>query len=107
MIKAHERAQNISLKLGANHGQRGLRVLHQVNGSQRIGGGHVWPCPLDRLNGKYGLAHVVPTGCQGIPNSLPDDVLKVQVHVDNIAMKIELFGTHRPNRPGRQKRLGA
>ena len=36
MIKAHDRAQNISLKLGANHGQRVLRVLHQFNGSQRV-----------------------------------------------------------------------
>jgi len=40
-------------------------VLYQVNGSQRIGGSHVWPCPLDSLNGKHGLGHVVLTGCQG------------------------------------------
>ena len=29
-----------------------------------------------------GLAQVILTGCQGILKSLPDDVLKVQVHVD-------------------------
>ena len=27
-----------------------------------------------------GLAQIVPTDCQGIPKSLPDDVLKVRVH---------------------------
>ncbi len=32
------------------------------------------------LNGKLGLARVVPTDCQGILKSLPDDVLKVRVH---------------------------
>ncbi len=37
-------------------------------------------CPLDSLNGKHGLAQVIPTGCQGVPKSLPDDVLKVRVH---------------------------
>ncbi len=57
---------------------------------------------LDRL----GLAHVVLTGCLGIPKNLPDDVLKVQVYVDNIAMKIELLGIYRPNQPSRRKRLG-
>ncbi len=39
------------------------------------------PDPLDSPNGKLGLAQVVLTGCQGIPKSLPDDVLKVGVHV--------------------------
>jgi hypothetical protein len=34
--------------------------------------GHVWPYPLDSLNGKHGLAHVVPTGRIGNPKSLPD-----------------------------------
>ena len=31
---------------------------NQGNGSQRVGGGHVWPCPLDRPEGKgaYTLA---------------------------------------------------
>ena len=53
---------------------------HQIDGSQRVGGGHVWPCPLDSPNGKLGLAQVILTGCQGIPKSLPDDVLKVRVH---------------------------
>ncbi len=48
-------------------------LLHQVNGSQRVGGGHVWPCPLDSLNGKHGLDHVILTGRQGIPKSLADD----------------------------------
>jgi hypothetical protein len=55
-------------------------VLHQVDGSERVGGGHVWPCLLDSLNGKHGLAHVVPTGRLGNSESLPDDVLKVRIH---------------------------
>ncbi len=59
----------------------GIFVLHQVDGSERVGGGHVWPCLLDSLNGNHGLAHVVPTGRLGNPESLPDDVLKVRVHV--------------------------
>ncbi len=54
---------------------------HQVNGSQRIGGGHVWPRPLDSPNGKLGLAQVVLAGCLSIGEGLPDDVLKVRVHV--------------------------
>ena len=37
--------------------------------------------PLDSLDGKPRLAQVILTGCQGIPKSLPDDVLKVRVHV--------------------------
>ncbi len=44
---------------------------HQVNGSQCVEGSHVWPCSLDSLNGKHGLDHVIPTGCLGIPKSLP------------------------------------
>ena len=28
------------------------------NPRQRVGGGHVWPCPLDGPNGKLGLAQV-------------------------------------------------
>ncbi len=40
----------------------------------------VWPCSLDSLNGKHGLAHVISTDCQGIIKSLSDDVLKVRVH---------------------------
>ncbi len=56
-------------------------MLHQVDGSHRVGDRHVWPCPLDSLNGKLGLARVVPSDCQGIPKSLPDDVFKVRVHV--------------------------
>ncbi len=71
----------MSLKLGANHGQRGLRVLRQVNDSQRIGGSHVWPYPLDSLKGSYGLANMVKPSCQGISTGLPDDVLNVRVHV--------------------------
>ena len=43
-----------------------------------VGGGHVWPCPLDSLNGKLGLAQVIPTGFLGIPKGLPDDVSKVR-----------------------------
>jgi len=46
-----------------------------------VGGGHVWPCPLDSLNGKHGLTHLIFTGCLGVPKSLPDDVLEVRVHV--------------------------
>ncbi len=46
-----------------------------------VGGGHVWLCPLDCLNSKHGLAHVVFTVCQGFSKSLSDDVLKVRVHV--------------------------
>ena len=30
-------------------------MLHQVDGSERVSGGHVWPRLLDSLNGKYGL----------------------------------------------------
>ncbi len=37
---------------------------------------------LSSLNGKLGLAQVILTSCQGISKSLPDDVLKVQVHWD-------------------------
>ncbi len=56
-------------------------MTHQVNGSQRVGGGHVGPCPLDSPNGNLGLAQVILTGCQGIPKSLPDDVFEVRGHV--------------------------
>jgi hypothetical protein len=87
--------------------QRGLRLLHQVYGSQRVGGGHVWPCSLDSLNGKHGLDHVVLTDCLGNLKSLPDDVLKAQVNVGNIAIKTDLLGVYRHNQPGRRKRLGA
>ena len=52
-------------------------MLHQINGSQYFGVGHVWPCQLDSLNGKHGLAGVFPTGCQGILESLPDDLIEV------------------------------
>jgi hypothetical protein len=54
-----------------------VATTHQVDRSQRISGGHVWPRLLDGLNGKHGLAHVISTDCQGIIKSLPDDVLKV------------------------------
>ena len=30
-------------------------MLHQVYGSERVSGGHVWPRLLGSLNGKYGL----------------------------------------------------
>ncbi len=56
-------------------------MLHQVDGSERVSGGHVWPRLLDSLNGNHGLAHVVPTGRLGNPKSLPNDVLKVRVQV--------------------------
>ncbi len=80
MIKAREEVQNLSLRLNANRGLRGLRLPYHIDRSQLVGGGHVWPCPLDSLNGKHGLAHVIPAGCLGVPKSLPDDVLKVRVH---------------------------
>ena len=70
---------------------------HQVNGSQRVGGGHVWPCPLDSLDGKLGLAHVVLAGCQSILKSLPDDVLKVRVHG---GMKARISAKRKPRRSG-------
>ncbi len=95
MIKAREEVQNLSLRLKANSELRGLRLLYHIDRSQRVRGGHVWPCPLDSLNGKLGLARVVPTGCPGIPKSLPDDVLKVHVHVGNIPMKTALLGIYR------------
>ena len=81
MIKAREEVQNLSLRLNANRGLRGLRLPYHIDRSQRVGGGQVWPCPLDSLNGKLGLAQVVLTGSLGILNGLPDDVLKVRVHV--------------------------
>ena len=56
--------------------------LHQINGGQRVRGGHVWPCSLDSPNGKLDPTQVIPTGCLGIPKSLPDDILKVRVHAD-------------------------
>ncbi len=40
---------------------------HQVNGGQRVGGGHVRPCLLDGPNRKLGLGQVIPTGCLGNP----------------------------------------
>ena len=52
----------------------------QIDRRQRVRGSHVRSCPLDSLNGKHGLAHVVLTGCLGNFKSLPDDVLKVRVH---------------------------
>ncbi len=55
-------------------------MLHQVNGSQRIGGGHVWPRQLDSLNSSRSLANLIKTGCQGISKSLPDYVINVRVH---------------------------
>ena len=55
-------------------------MLDQINGSHRIGVGQVWPCQLDSLNGNRCLANMVKTGCLGIPNSLPDYVIKVRVH---------------------------
>ena len=60
---------------------KALRTPCQVDGSQRVGCGHIWPCPLDSPNGKLGLAKVILTGCQGIGEGLSDDILKVRVHV--------------------------
>ncbi len=45
-------------------------MLHQVNGSQRVRGGHVWLCPLDSLNGKHGLAQVILAGGLSIGEGL-------------------------------------
>ena len=59
-------------------------MLHQINGSQHIGVGHVWPCQLDSLNGNHCLANMVNTGCMGIPKSLPDYVIKVRVHAASL-----------------------
>ncbi len=75
MIKAREEVQNLSLRLNANRGLRGLRLPYHIDRSQRVEGGHVWSCQLDSLNGKHGLAHMVLAGCLGIPKSLPDDIL--------------------------------
>ena len=44
MIKAREEVQNLSLRLNANRGLRGLRLPYHIDRSQRVGGGHVWPC---------------------------------------------------------------
>ncbi len=55
-------------------------MSHQVNGSQRRRGGHVWPCPLDSPHSKLRLAQVIPASGLSIPKSLPDDVLQVGVH---------------------------
>ncbi len=59
---------------------KALRTPRQINGSQRVGGGHVWPHLLDSPNGKLGLAQVILTGRLGVFKSLPDDILKVRVH---------------------------
>ena len=48
MIKAREEVQNLSLRLNANRELRGLRLPYHIDRSQRVRGGHVWPCPLDR-----------------------------------------------------------
>ena len=55
-------------------------MLHQVDGSERFGGVHVWPCPLDGLEGKPSLVNVILASCLGVLEGLPDDVLKVRVH---------------------------
>ncbi len=34
------------------------------------------------------MTQAIPTGCQGIPKSLPDDVLKVRVHADMRAQRV-------------------
>ena len=61
-------------------------MLLQINGSQRFGGGHVWPYLLDSLKGNYGLANLVKPGCQGTLKSLPDYVIKVRVHDASFAI---------------------
>ncbi len=103
MIKVREEVQNLSLRLNANRGQRGLRLPYHIDRGQRVRGSHVWPCPLDSLNGKLGLARVVPTDCQGIPKSLPDDVLKVRVHA---GMRAQPAAKEKPRRSGAIPPLG-
>ncbi len=60
-----------------------------------VGGGHVWPCPLDSPNVNLGLAQVTPTGRLGIPKSLPDDVLKIRGHA---AMRAQPAAKEKPRR---------
>ncbi len=55
-------------------------MARQIDRRQRVRGGHVGSCPLNSLNGKHGLAHVVLTDCLGNLKSLPNYVLKVRVH---------------------------
>jgi len=55
-------------------------LLHQFNGSQCVGVGHVWPCQLNSLDSKHGLAKLFPTACQGFPKGASDDDFKVQIH---------------------------
>ncbi len=45
----------------------------------------------------FGLAQVILTGCQGIPKSLADDVLKVRVHA---GMRTQPVAKERPRRSG-------
>ncbi len=62
------------------------------------------PCPLNSLNGKFDLTHLIFTGCLGIPKSLPDDVLKVQIHA---AMRAQPAAKEKPRHEGgAQVRLG-
>ncbi len=75
---------------------RQLVQLGQVTGPIHDAG--VWA----GLVGDHYMAHDIAI----VPHRWPDDVLKVQVYVDNIAMKIELLGIYRPNQPSRRKRLG-
>ena len=73
-------------------------MLHQFNGSQRIGVGHVWPRQMDSLYGKLGLANAVIAGCLGILESLPDYVIKVRVHE---GMRLQLATKEKPQREAR------
>ncbi len=73
---------------------------HQVNGSQRVGGGHVWPCPLDSPYGMLGLTKVIPTGGFRVCQCLADDVLKVGVHA---VMRARLRAKRKPRREGGAK----
>ncbi len=70
MIKAQKRAQNISLKLNANRGQRGQRLLYHVDRRQRVGGGHVRADLLDGPDGMLDLAPVVLAGRLSIGEGL-------------------------------------
>ncbi len=55
---------------------------------------------MDSPNGMFDLAQVVSPGRLGIPKSLPDDVLKVRVHVD---MRAQPAAKGKPRRSGARK----
>ena len=76
---------------------------NQVNGSQRVGGGHVRADLLDSPNGKLGLAQVVLAGRLSIGEGLADDVLKVRVHG---GMRARSGVKEKPRRSGASRHIG-